>query len=347
MKPSRMVVAARHNDSMRWAWTTVIVTAGAGGAVLLFMRFAADDSTFFANPVVVGGLLVGVIATVAVAVFGPAGAGALWILPTSIGGLLFAAGVAVQTHAALAVALTSALRMPIMAGLGLTSLWAARRDGWRVPRWTGSTIAVVATGGFLALLFVAPQETPFGDFRALIDVPTPMLPFVAAIGIGLVQLTTAGLVVVPVGIWWATMRVAHEARRRRLTLAAITSTPIGLYAVALLLATWRGDSQSPAAAAWLTLALSGAVLAVGVKIAGLASGAGVPERGLDTLTQRENEVLSLLADGHTNQAIADQLVVSKRTVDAHVRSLFMKLGVAGVGNPRVRAADAWRRQPRN
>ncbi len=46
------------------------------------------------------------------------------------------------------------------------------------------------------------------------------------------------------------------------------------------------------------------------------------------LTDREAMVLRLLAQGHSNQAIADQLVISRRTVHAHVRSIFGKLDVS-------------------
>jgi DNA-binding NarL/FixJ family response regulator len=49
---------------------------------------------------------------------------------------------------------------------------------------------------------------------------------------------------------------------------------------------------------------------------------------LDELTEREQEILSMMAEGHSNQAISARLVVSSRTVESHVRSVFMKLGVA-------------------
>ena len=47
----------------------------------------------------------------------------------------------------------------------------------------------------------------------------------------------------------------------------------------------------------------------------------------DGLTEREAEVLRLLALGLTNRRIADRLVVSVRTVHAHLRSIYRKLGV--------------------
>jgi DNA-binding NarL/FixJ family response regulator len=45
------------------------------------------------------------------------------------------------------------------------------------------------------------------------------------------------------------------------------------------------------------------------------------------LSQREVEVLSLVAQGLTNAAIAGHLVVSVRTVHAHLRSIYRKLDV--------------------
>ncbi len=49
---------------------------------------------------------------------------------------------------------------------------------------------------------------------------------------------------------------------------------------------------------------------------------------LDDLTEREREILSLMAQGHSNQSICSNLVISPRTVESHVRSVYMKLGIA-------------------
>jgi len=49
--------------------------------------------------------------------------------------------------------------------------------------------------------------------------------------------------------------------------------------------------------------------------------------GLATLTAREREVLALMAEGRSNGAIADALVVSERAVEKHVANIFSKLGL--------------------
>jgi DNA-binding NarL/FixJ family response regulator len=47
-----------------------------------------------------------------------------------------------------------------------------------------------------------------------------------------------------------------------------------------------------------------------------------------TLTPREREVLELMAEGRSNQAIAERLVVTERAVEKHVTNIFGKLGLA-------------------
>jgi serine/threonine-protein kinase len=48
---------------------------------------------------------------------------------------------------------------------------------------------------------------------------------------------------------------------------------------------------------------------------------------LAELTAREREVLGLIAEGHSNQAISARLFLSLKTVETHIRQIFMKLGL--------------------
>jgi DNA-binding NarL/FixJ family response regulator len=58
------------------------------------------------------------------------------------------------------------------------------------------------------------------------------------------------------------------------------------------------------------------------------------------LTEREHDVLSLLAAGYTNTAIADRLFLSQKTVRNHVSNVFAKLQVTDRGQAIVRAREA-------
>jgi DNA-binding NarL/FixJ family response regulator len=52
---------------------------------------------------------------------------------------------------------------------------------------------------------------------------------------------------------------------------------------------------------------------------------------LERLTPREREVLELMAEGCSNQAIAEQLVITQRSVEKHVTSIFGALGLPSTG----------------
>ncbi len=70
---------------------------------------------------------------------------------------------------------------------------------------------------------------------------------------------------------------------------------------------------------------------------------------LAELTAREREVLALVAEGLSNRAIASRLFVTERTVEAHVKQIFLKLGldVNPDSHRRVRAVLAYLRGERS
>lgn len=59
-----------------------------------------------------------------------------------------------------------------------------------------------------------------------------------------------------------------------------------------------------------------------------------------TLTDREREILSLIAEGRNNQEIARRLCLSAKTVGNHVSNIFTKLQVADRAQAIIRAREA-------
>jgi DNA-binding NarL/FixJ family response regulator len=61
---------------------------------------------------------------------------------------------------------------------------------------------------------------------------------------------------------------------------------------------------------------------------------------LDELTAREREVLAEIAQGKSNAAIAESLVLTKRAVEKHINSIFLKLNLSYIEDvsKRVKAA---------
>ena len=66
----------------------------------------------------------------------------------------------------------------------------------------------------------------------------------------------------------------------------------------------------------------------------------MPLQILPELTEREREVLTLIAQGHNNSEIAERLTLSPKTVRNHVSNIFSKLQVADRAQAIIRAREA-------
>jgi DNA-binding NarL/FixJ family response regulator len=87
----------------------------------------------------------------------------------------------------------------------------------------------------------------------------------------------------------------------------------------------RHRSELQSAVNWLSDRL-GRLSASGRLAGTAANGSGIGPETIDALTPRELEVLSLMARGRTNAAIASALLVREGTVKYHVKNILRKLG---------------------
>lgn len=130
------------------------------------------------------------------------------------------------------------------------------------------------------------------------------------------------------------LKAALEARRRRPDLAVLVLSQYveERYGRELLESGMRGtgyllkDRVAEFVSALETVGSGGTVLDPEVVSQLLARRRR--NEGLASLTPREGEVLALVAEGRTNQAIAKALFVTGGAVEKHVKSIFGKLGLA-------------------
>ena len=90
-------------------------------------------------------------------------------------------------------------------------------------------------------------------------------------------------------------------------------------------------------------AVAGGAVILAPRVAGGVLGRIAPRRAIDTFpvhTPREGEILTLIARGAANPAIAERLRIAPKTVGNHVSAIFLKLGVATRAEAIVRARDA-------
>lgn len=80
-------------------------------------------------------------------------------------------------------------------------------------------------------------------------------------------------------------------------------------------------------------------------VASLVGSKSEPASQLDSLTEREREILARMAEGASNASIGERFSLSHRTVESHVRAIFQKLDLAPTdeGHRRVLAVLAYLR----
>jgi DNA-binding NarL/FixJ family response regulator len=89
-----------------------------------------------------------------------------------------------------------------------------------------------------------------------------------------------------------------------------------------------------------TVAAGGSIVDSKIVRTLIAARLGSGDSPLNGLTPRELEVLAAIAEGQSNQAIAEQLGLSKRAVEKHIHAIFEKLEVSDAGDVSRRVAAA-------
>jgi DNA-binding NarL/FixJ family response regulator len=102
----------------------------------------------------------------------------------------------------------------------------------------------------------------------------------------------------------------------------------------------RLSDRGQLVAALRAVASGGSVVDAKVVDALIAARMRASASPLGELTPRELEILSEIAQGKTNQAIAEQLFLTKRAVEKHINAIFLKLGLSSAEDfsRRVKAA---------
>jgi len=139
------------------------------------------------------------------------------------------------------------------------------------------------------------------------------------------------------------LRIAERLRRERPSVGVVVLTQVddaaygrhllehGAEGRAYLLKERMSDRAELIAAIELVAAGGTAVDPAIVERMMAGGGERAAVSGLDDLTARERQVLALMAQGKSNGAIADELVLTRRGVEKHVGVIFSKLALADEG----------------
>ena len=186
-----------------------------------------------------------------------------------------------------------------------------------LPRPTGVALraAGILAGGDGGLALLSDSVDVLGGTRRGAPTPNPTATSTASPAGGVMRTPPATLAASPAPLELARSQVALGAALRR--------------------ANRRADARAPLAAGMELAHLCGAVRLVVRADEELRAAGARPRRpaltGVDSLTASELRIARLAAEGRSNAEIAQDLYISRKTVETHLSRAYMKLGLAGQG----------------
>jgi DNA-binding NarL/FixJ family response regulator len=312
-----LVVVSRSVAGPFWGTSYIVLVAALGAGAVLVATYLRLDPGW-----ITWRHAVGAVALVSLAYPG------LWA------GAALASDQAPGSRVAWAFAVLGGLgHLPLLAAFSLLPLLAVRYLGRGTSRLASGL--VISLGAAAAVSFVL----FFDDFEPLAASALVAWGPGEVLGMALNLAFLATVLLGPGVSLVAAVRASGEASRRLalVALSSLAGTALVMLCGALPMA-------------GTVLLFCGMYAALALVAVGTSRALTLPEHHdirpprLAQLTPRESEVLGLLAEGLSNAGIAARLVVSERTVDAHLRSVFTKLDLpeGPWENRRVHAVLAWR-----